>query len=91
LANPKLRGVLADLPSAVAGAAALRTGAIAHCCELLGIEFFAVVQVFAGSQDSRQGLDTKVRITKLSPIPESIKNSSEKVLVKFDYWGHQEV
>jgi hypothetical protein len=26
-----------------------------------------------------------------SPIPESIKNSSEKVLVKFDYWGHQEL
>jgi hypothetical protein len=39
-ANPKLHGVLTDLPSVVAGATALRTGAIAERCEIVGMDFF---------------------------------------------------
>lgn len=42
-ANPHLRGVLADLPSVVAGASALRTGAMADRCEVVGIDFFESV------------------------------------------------
>jgi SAM-dependent methyltransferase len=42
-ANPKLRGVLADLPAVVTGATALRTGAIAERCEIVGIDFFEAV------------------------------------------------
>ncbi len=42
-AHPKLRGVLADLPTVVAGATALRTGAIADRCEIVGIDFFKAV------------------------------------------------
>jgi len=42
-AHPKLRGVLADLPAVVAGATALRTGAIAERCEVVGIDFFKAV------------------------------------------------
>jgi O-methyltransferase domain/Dimerisation domain len=40
LANPHLQGVLYDLPAVIAGAAELRTGAIAHRCEVLGGNFF---------------------------------------------------
>jgi hypothetical protein len=39
-AYPKLRGVLADLPAVVAGAATLRTGTIAERCEIVSIDFF---------------------------------------------------
>jgi hypothetical protein len=42
-ANPHLRGVLADVPSVVAGATALRTGAMADRCEVVGIDFFESV------------------------------------------------
>jgi hypothetical protein len=42
-AHPKLHGVLADQPSVVAGAAALRIGPIADCCEIAGIDFFQSV------------------------------------------------
>jgi hypothetical protein len=43
VANPKLRGVLADLPAVVAGATALRTAAIAERCEIVGVDFFKAV------------------------------------------------
>jgi SAM-dependent methyltransferase len=42
-ANPKLHGILADLPAVVAGATALRTGATAKRCEIVGIDFFKEV------------------------------------------------
>ena len=42
-ANPKLRGVLADLPAVVAGAEALRSEQIAARCEIVGGDFFASV------------------------------------------------
>ena len=42
-ANPKLHGILADLPAVVAGATALQTGAIAERCEIVGIDFFKEV------------------------------------------------
>ena len=42
-AHPKLRGILADLPTVVPGAAALRTGPIAGRCEIVGIDFFKQV------------------------------------------------
>jgi SAM-dependent methyltransferase len=42
-ANSKVRGVLADLPAVVAGAAALRIGAMADRCEVVGVDFFATV------------------------------------------------
>jgi SAM-dependent methyltransferase len=42
-ANPKVRGVLVDLPSVVAGAAALLSGAIAERCEVVGGDFFQEV------------------------------------------------
>jgi len=42
-ANPRLRGVLADLPRVVAGAALLQSGPIAHRCEIAGIDFFSAV------------------------------------------------
>lgn len=42
-ANPKLRGVLADRPAVVAGAEALRTGAMADRCEFTGVDFFSSV------------------------------------------------
>jgi SAM-dependent methyltransferase len=41
--NPKLRGVLADLPAVVAGATAALTGAVAERCEIAGIDFFKSV------------------------------------------------
>jgi len=40
LANPKLHGVLVDLPPVVAGAASLRNGAIGNRCEIVGVDFF---------------------------------------------------
>lgn len=43
LANPKLRGVLADQPAVVAGAAVLRSGSIADRCEIAGVDFFSSV------------------------------------------------
>jgi hypothetical protein len=43
LANPKLRGVLFDLPSVVAGAVSLRSGSISRRCEILGGDFFQSV------------------------------------------------
>jgi SAM-dependent methyltransferase len=42
-AHPKLRGVLFDLPAVVAGAAAVRTGALAERCEVVGGDFFQAV------------------------------------------------
>jgi SAM-dependent methyltransferase len=42
-ANPKLHGILADLPAVVAGATALGTGATAKRCEIVGIDFFKEV------------------------------------------------
>jgi len=42
-AHPQLRGVLADLPSVVASAAALRIRPIADRCEVIGIDFFQSV------------------------------------------------
>jgi len=39
-ANPRLRGVLHDLPSVVAGASALRHVAISQRCEIIGGDFF---------------------------------------------------
>jgi hypothetical protein len=42
-AYPKLRGVLADLPTVVADAKLLRTGSIAERCEIIGIDFFKQV------------------------------------------------
>jgi SAM-dependent methyltransferase len=42
-ANPKLRGVLADRPAVVAGAEALRTGAMADRCEFTVVDFFSSV------------------------------------------------
>jgi hypothetical protein len=42
-ANSKLRGVLADQPSVVAGANALRKGPIADRCEIAGVDFFTSV------------------------------------------------
>ena len=42
-ANPKLRGILADLPAVVEGAATLRSGAIADRCEVAGIDLFQTV------------------------------------------------
>jgi hypothetical protein len=39
-ANPKLRGVLFDLPSVAASAASLRNGPIAGRCEIVGGDFF---------------------------------------------------
>jgi SAM-dependent methyltransferase len=41
--NPKLRGILADQPAVVAGAATLRTGSIADRCEVVGVDFFVSV------------------------------------------------
>ncbi len=42
-ANPKLRGVLFDLPSVVLGAASLRGGSIAERCKIIGGDFFQAV------------------------------------------------
>jgi DNA-binding transcriptional ArsR family regulator len=42
-ANPRLRGVLADQPSVVAGAISLRTDPVADRCEVVGIDFFQTV------------------------------------------------
>jgi O-methyltransferase domain/Dimerisation domain len=42
-ANPLLYGVLADQPSVVAGATALRTRTIGDRCEVVGIDFFESV------------------------------------------------
>ena len=42
-ANPKLLGVLFDLPSAVARASSLRSGLIADRCEIVGGDFFKAV------------------------------------------------
>jgi hypothetical protein len=42
-ANPKLRGLLFDLPSVVADAASLRNGSIAERCEIIGGDFFQAV------------------------------------------------
>ncbi len=42
-ANPKLRGVLADRPTVVTGAAVLRTGPIVDRCEITGVDFFTSV------------------------------------------------
>ncbi len=42
-ANPKLRGVLFDLPSVVAGAASLLSGSITGRCEIVGGDFFQAV------------------------------------------------
>jgi hypothetical protein len=39
-ANPRLRGVLHDLPGVVAGALGVRSGAIADRCEIVGGNFF---------------------------------------------------
>jgi SAM-dependent methyltransferase len=39
-ANPHLRGVLHDLPAVVAGALAVRRGAVADRCEIVGGDFF---------------------------------------------------
>jgi len=39
-ANPRLRGVLYDLPSVVAGASALRQEPISQQCEIIGGDFF---------------------------------------------------
>ena len=43
LANPKLRGVLFDQPSVVAGATPLLAGSIAPRCEVIGGDFFQTV------------------------------------------------
>jgi O-methyltransferase domain len=43
LANPKLRGVLFDLPSVVAGATPLMSGPVAPRCEVAGRDFFQAV------------------------------------------------
>jgi len=40
LANSELRGVLADQPSVVAGATALRTGIVANRCSIEAVDFF---------------------------------------------------
>jgi O-methyltransferase domain len=40
LANPRLRGVLHDLPAVVAGASALRQEPISQRCEIIGGDFF---------------------------------------------------
>jgi hypothetical protein len=42
-ANPRLHGVLFDLPSVVAGAESLRHGPIAGRCEIIGGDFFQAV------------------------------------------------
>jgi hypothetical protein len=42
-ANPKLRGVLFDLPSVVAGADGLRTGSLTGRCQVIGGDFFQSV------------------------------------------------
>jgi SAM-dependent methyltransferase len=42
-ANPKLRGVLFDLPSVVAGAESLRAGVLANRCQIIGGDFFQAV------------------------------------------------
>jgi hypothetical protein len=42
-ANPRQRGVLADLPAVIAGATLLRTGAIAERCDVIGIDFFEAI------------------------------------------------
>src|SRR5260370_41857604 len=42
-ANPKLRGLLFDLPPVVAGAAALRSGSMAGRCEVVSGDFFQTV------------------------------------------------
>jgi len=43
LANPKVRGVLADQPAVVANMPALPTRAIADRCEIAGVDFFTSV------------------------------------------------
>jgi hypothetical protein len=42
-AHPRLSAVLADQPSVVAGATALRNAAFANRCEIVGIDFFSAV------------------------------------------------
>jgi SAM-dependent methyltransferase len=42
-ANPRLRGVLFDLPSVVEGATAVRRGAVGDRCEIVGGDFFEQV------------------------------------------------
>ena len=42
-ANPKLRGMLFDMPSVVANAIALKTGSMAGRCEVIGGDFFKSV------------------------------------------------
>lgn len=42
-ANPRLRGVLADLPAVVAGAAGWRSEPIAHRCSVVATDFFESV------------------------------------------------
>lgn len=42
-ANSRLHGILAHLPSIVAGATALRTGSVADRCEIAGIDFFQAI------------------------------------------------
>jgi SAM-dependent methyltransferase len=39
-ANPRVRGVLADQPAVVTGAAVLRTATMADRCEIAGVDFF---------------------------------------------------
>jgi O-methyltransferase/methyltransferase family protein len=42
-ANPRLHGVLVDLPAVVAGASALRAGTIGDRCEIVGTDFFVSI------------------------------------------------
>jgi hypothetical protein len=46
-AHPKLRGILADLPHVVDGAAILRSGPVAGRCEIMGVDLFQKVPVGA--------------------------------------------
>jgi len=46
-ANPRLRGVLYDLPAVVAGASALRQNPISRRCEIIGGDFFKEVSAGA--------------------------------------------
>ncbi len=56
-------GGFADLPSVVAGATALRTGAIADRCAVVGVDFFQAVP------ERADGLERRGRLGDLEKLP----------------------
>jgi SAM-dependent methyltransferase len=84
-ANPKLRGVLFDLPAVVAGATSLPTGPLASRCEIIGGDFFQDVPAGADAYLIRVVLhdwidDDAVRI--LASCRRAIRPDGKLILVE---------